>query len=239
MTERLSPEARVAAHFARAAAQVDREQALAAQMRADLSREADRQAAELKVREGVSVNLADLAIPPTPEWERQGEAVNYTVKTEGQNVQVVTTRRRVITPVAVRLCRDGKITDDQYLACRWYRIVWEQAGLLGRYKTSSISLSSGTSGGGGMGQHPMARHENEAVARLQFRLVRGKINRRFLPVFDFVVLEDCSLRVAAGRAKSDNSRLLPRFRDAAQAVSDFIYSEKIDLGGMVELKEGA
>ncbi|WP_310530705.1 hypothetical protein [Novosphingobium sp.] len=212
MTERLSPEARLAAHHARAAAQTGRERSLAAAMRADLSREADRQSAELKIREGVSVNLADLAVPPTEEWERQGEAVNYTVKTEGQNVQVVTTRRRVRIGQVMKAHRMGKITDDQFLACEWYQEQYERTGLEGRLR--SVDLSTEVYGGPNYG---IIFAELQMKAQTQYRAARSAIPARFLKFFELVVLDNLPVDRARRIAPSGRNPWA-RLRASAEAV---------------------
>lgn len=197
MTTKIPPTKEVQAHLARAAAQTDRERSLAAAMRADLSREADRQAAELKIRDGVSVNLADLALPPTPEWERQGEAVNYTVKTEGQNVRVVTTRRRVRVGQVMKAHRMGKITDDQFLACEWYQDQYERSGLEGKVRSVDLAAevrSASTSG--------YVFNDGQLTAQANLRAAREKITPRFQKFFDMVVLQNLPVHRAAQLAPS-------------------------------------
>lgn len=220
MTTKIPPDDKVLAHFARAAAQVDREQALAAQMRADLSREADRQAAELKVREGVSVNLADLAIPPTPEWERQGEAVNYTVKTEGANVQVVTTRRRVRVGQVMKAHRMGKITDDQFLACEWYQDQYERSGLEGKVRSVDLAAevrSASTSG--------YVFNDGQLTAQTRLRAAREVIGARWQKFFDKVVLDNVPVHRAAKMAPSGR---FPWGRIATCASDVFAKMQEID-----------
>lgn len=197
MTTKIPPTKEVQAHHARAAAQADRERSLAADMRANLSREADRQAAELKIRDGVSVNLADLAVPPTDEWERQGEAVNYTVKTEGQNVQVVTTRRRVRVGQCIKGHRNGHLTDDQFLACEWYQNQYEKTGLDG--KVRSVDMSSEVRGGHEHGHHFA---EWQIEAQRHYRAARAVIGGRFLKFFELVVLDNIPVHRASRIAPS-------------------------------------
>lgn len=193
MTTKIPPTKEVQAHHARAAAQTDRERSLAADMRADLSREADRQAAELKIRDGVSVNLADLAVPPTEEWERQGEAVNYTVKTEGQNVQVVTTRRRVRVGQCIKGHRNGHLTDDQFLACEWYQDQYERSGLEGKVRSVDLAAevrSASTSGYVFNDGQLTAQTRLRAAARLSALGGKNFSTRLFWTMFRFAVPQE-------------------------------------------------
>lgn len=200
--------------------QAAREQALVASMRADLSREADRQSAELKIHEGVSVNLADLAVPPTEEWERQGEAVNYTVKTEGQNVQVVTTRRRVRVGQVMKAHRMGKITDDQFLACEWYQDQYERSGLEGKVRSVDLTAeirSSSTSG--------YVFNDGQLTAQGNIRAARTVITARFQKFFDMVVLDNLPVHRAAVLAPS-GQRPWRMLRSRAEAV--FTEMQRVD-----------
>lgn len=220
MTTKIPPTKEVQAHHARAAAQTDRERSLAADMRADLSREADRQAAELKIREGVSVNLADLAVPPTEEWERQGEAVNYTVKTEGQNVQVVTTRRRVRVGQCIKGHRAGHLTDDQFLACEWYQDQYERSGLEGKVRSVDLAAevrSASTSG--------YVFNDGQLTAQTRLRAAREAVGARWQKFFDKVVLDNVPVRRAARMAPSGR---FPWGRIATCASEVFAKMQDID-----------
>ena len=214
-----------------------RVQAIIRRDQADQNRDDIRRLAELKIRDGLSVDLLDTVIEPTPEWLGQGEHVSFTAPVPERSAKVVTTRRRVVTPIVKRMHNAGKISDDQFSACRWYQAMWEQGGLVGRYKTNFISLTSGTSSSGnGTTQHPMAQLECEADARTLFREARSKVSPRFVSIFDLVVLADMSLRVSATKSRVDNSRLLGRFQAASDAVASFIRSTQTDSYHNLELK---
>jgi hypothetical protein len=198
-----------------------RVEALIARDKADRIREIDRKAAEIDMANGKTVSIGEAVIEPTPEWFSHGEHATFTPRLEDGTVRTVKGFRRRLTPTAAKLCLDGKITDTQYLACRWYRAIHDQAGVEGRYKTANLSLAGNVGGGGGgQSQHPMAAHEHEAMARQTYRLAKMRLNARFLPVFEFVVIHDLSLRAAATRAERDNARLLANFRHAAQQMAD-------------------
>ena len=197
--------------------------------------ERDRKAAELEVAGGKISLLPDTAIEPTPEWLAKGPVQTFIPKQAKGTTVLIKTKRRAQGSTIAKLLQDGKITEDQFVACMWYKSIHDAAGLDGRYKSSHISLTSGTSGGGGGGaQHPMAAHEREAESRNLFRIAMTYINKRFLPVFENVVLSDMSLRAAATLAKRDNSRLLPNFRHSAQQIVKMCDDRKITLRNINE-----
>lgn len=209
--------------------EASRVKALIERDRADRIREADRRRAEIELANGSFVNIADSVIEPTPEWMAKGDVATYRPKQPDGTVREVKTVRRKSGSVLVGMHLEGRINEDHFVACMWYRSVYEQAGVDGRYKSSHISLTGNTGGGGGMGQHPMALHQREAEAREMYRLAKMEINPRFLPVFEYVVIEGYTLRAASVKAKRDNSRLIANFTLAAQRVFDFCERKGLDL----------
>lgn len=210
-------------------AEAQRVQALIDRDRRDRIREADRKRAEIELANGSFVNITDSVIEPTPEWLAKGDVSTYRPKQPDGTVREVKTVRRKASSVLVSMHFEGRINENHFVACMWYRSVYEQAGVDGRYKSSHISLTGNTGGGGGQGQHPMAQHHREAEAREFYRLARLEINPRFLPVFEFVVVEGLSLRAASAKARRDNSRLLSNFTIAAQRIFNFCEGRGIDL----------
>jgi hypothetical protein len=198
------------------------------------SAEIIRAAAEIEVASGKTVSITDAVLEPTPEWLAKGNVSTFTPRLEDGTVKTVRGYRRGGVSMVVKLCFDGKITDDQLIACRWYRVIHDASGLEGRYKTANFSLAGNVGGGGGLAQHPMAAHEWEAEARQLYRQARMHVNPRFLPVFENVVIKDLSLRAAATAARRDNSRLLPNFRFAAQQIVDFCAKLKLDLDAIAK-----
>ena len=176
------------------------------------SAEQDRKRAEVEVRSGVFVNLADTVIPPTPEWLAKGETRSFTPKQPDDTVRVIKTVRRVINPIVRRMYEAGKLSDDHYAACMIYRDDWEAAGVEGRFKTSNFSLAGNVGGGGGMAQHPMAQHEFEVEARRLFREARAAITPFYLRFLDKVVLDDVPLSRAWRFAKCPRDKAESRFR---------------------------
>ena len=189
-----------------------------------------RKEAEFEVAGGKVSLTPETTIEPTPEWLAKGDVETYIPRQAEGTTVLIKTKRRVSSSTVVKMCFDGKITEDQFLACRWYRSLYEASGLDGRFKSSHISMTAGTSGGGsGWAQHPMAAHEREADSRNLFRIATSYVNKRFLPVFNNVVIFDMSLRAAASSAKRDNSRLLQNFRYSAQQLVKMCEDRKITL----------
>lgn len=204
------------------AAEQERIDALVARSRADRTKDIDRRAAELEVASGKTVNIGDAVIEPTPEWQEKGEFQTFTPRLEDGTVRTVSAYRRVVTPIIARMLFNGRITEDQYAACVWYRARHEAAGLDGRYKTSHISLTGNVGGGGGMSQSPMAQHEYEVEARMEFRAAREAIAPVLVRLFDAVVLRDIPLSRAKVYVQCRNRLIDVRFRAAAQDLLDHI-----------------
>lgn len=201
-------------------AQREREQMLIQRDREDWNRELIRAAAELDVGNGKTVSIADAVVEPTREWLEKGPVQTFTPRLERGTVKTVTAYRRVLNPIINKLLQSGKINDQQYDACTWYRAQYEMAGLSGRVKSTNFSLSGGA-GGGGSGQAPMALAEFEAIARDHVRTARSAIAPVLLRMFDAVVLEDLPLRRAERFVRCRNGQVLPRFHAACNDLVDY------------------
>jgi hypothetical protein len=210
------------------AAEDARVAALIARTKADRERELDRKAAEFQVASGQTVNIGEAVIEPTPEWMAQGESRTFTPRLEDGTVRTVKAHRRVVTLIIDRMHQKGKITDEQYDACRWYRINHEIAGLEGRVKTSNLSLAGGGSGGGGA-QAPMALHESEALARQEFRAAREAMTSMYLRFFDAIVLGDIPISRSWVYSKSPKHKAEFRFRMIANELVVFCQRATVDM----------
>jgi hypothetical protein len=197
----------------------------------DRSKERDRRLAEMEVAKGVFVNLTDTVLEPTPEWLAKGEVGTFTPKQPDDTVRVIKTVRRVSNPVVARMHAAGRLSDAQYAACRWYRARHEAAGLEGRYKSSNLSLAGNVGGGtGGGGQAPMALHEFEAEARIQFRAARAKLTAFTLRFFEAVVLGDVPVSRSWRMSRAPKHKAETRFRDEAQRLANFCDENGIETG---------
>lgn len=221
--------AEVAGSIERRADEVRRARLLVVQDRAERAADQRRKLAEMEVSEGNFVNLLETVVEPTPEWLAHFETTSFTAEQLDGTVRTVATVRRVRADAALRLWHNGKIGDLQFAACLWYRDRHEEAGLIGRYKTSRLDPMAGGGAGGGLAQAPMARHQGEAVAREEFRRAQGAIPKRFLRFFEAVVIEDASLRKAGRKMRCRNGRELAKFREASTALVDHLEEVGVDL----------
>jgi len=212
-----------------AAAERDRVAALIERDKADRVAERDRKAAELQVSEGLTVNIGEAVIEPTPEWKAQGDFRAFTPRLEDGTVRTVKAYRRVSVPMVLRFWNKGKINDDQLRACIWYRDAWEQAGLIGRFKSSHISLTGNTGGGGGMGQAPMALQQREAEARGAFRQATAAIAPVLVKMFQAIVLHDMPLARARRFIRCRNGGEFQRFLAACQDLVAHVESNSIEV----------
>jgi len=211
------------------AAERERVEALIERDRVDRIAEVDRKAAELEVSKGLTVNIGDAVIEPTPEWKAQGDFRTFTPRLEDRTVRTVKAYRRVSVPMVLRFWNKGKINDDQLRACIWYRDAWEQAGLIGRFKSSHISLTGNTGGGGGMGQAPMAIQQREAEARDAFRQATAAIAPVLVKMFQSIVLHDVPLVRARRFIRCRNGGEFHRFLAACQDLVNHIESNSIEV----------
>jgi len=214
-------------------AEQDRVGAVIDRDKVDRAREIDRKAAELEVRAGRTVNIGGAVIEPTPEWQEQGDFRTFTPKLEQGTTATVKAYRRVLTPIVARMHAKGKLTDEQYSACVWYRNQHEAAGLIGRFKTSSLSDAGGGSGGG-MGQAPMALHAFEVEARIAFRDAQQAIAPVLLKFFEAVVLKDIPVSRAKAYIRCGTRSVEPRFRAAAGDLARHLEDTQTDLAQVLK-----
>lgn len=201
--------------------------------KAERARETARQEAIRRVMSGDIASSADTLIGPTPEWLDQGEVTAYVPRQDEGSVRVVTTVRRVQNPYVRQLFRRGKITEDQYLICKWYRMMHEEAGLAGRWSGSRFGSSTVDQAKSRWGTAHLPLNHHEAEAREHFRLARAAITPALVGRFDKVVLHDITLGAAGPTLRIKNRRQYPWFYKILQQLSVIIETHKIDIGGEV------
>ena len=108
-----------------------RVKALIERDRADQMREIERAAAELELASGKTAFVKETVVEPTPEWFQHGDAEDFTPEVPDRTAIVMKTKRRVLTPIILRMLKADKIDSDQYRALHWYAETYEAAGLLG------------------------------------------------------------------------------------------------------------
>jgi hypothetical protein len=206
----------------RIGAKKDAEQArvdgIIARDRADRIAEADRQAAILEIDDGTYVNVGDAVVPPTPEWMAKGDVMTVTVQAdgEGHHARSVKTVRRVVTSHAKRACRAGKITEEQKVACEWYRDQYDAAGLEGRVKTANLAqrISGGVPSG-------IMFTEDQVAAQWHLRNARDRMDARMLRFFDLVMIDEIPVDRACRVAKSGRHPYVT-LRQCADAIADYM-----------------
>lgn len=200
--------------------ETDRVGAILARDKEDAAEEEARRSAQIELDNGLTVNVHDVVIPPTPEWLGKTAhrvvhvgAENWTDRSAHEPVRTV--RRKIVSEV-YKLHIAGKLTEREFKACAWYRDKHEAAGLEGQAKTSSFEPKISASIPSNL---PFSTAQLEAQNDLDnARLVFPRALRRF---FEAVVVEDKSVSaaVAANRA---GRHPLDGIRHCADRVADYI-----------------
>lgn len=188
---------------------------------ADREAEAARTLAESNLRRGAPANAADLIVPPTPEWIAQGDIIPYRPRHDGQWASLsegMTTMRRVLTPIAKRLFHAGKLNEEQFSACTWYRRTYDEAGLEGTLPGTDFLKEVWTA--------PQSRGmnftEEQIEAQKHLRNARAKIPSAFVKFFEAIVLHDIPVKRAARTHKCRFRHEVQCLRDCAESVSMYL-----------------
>lgn len=181
--------------------------------KADRIREQDRQRAEIEVRDGVTVNLADTVIEPTDEWLAKGPVESFLPKQPKDTVRVIRTVKRQDVPHARKLMRDGVITLEGLMDCIWYANLHEMTGLAG----SILSIDYGRE----VFAAPQSRSmfaDWQVEKQDEFRFVRRLILARHLLLLDFVLLKGVPINRAVRAARAFHRRPKPAFAEAVEQL---------------------
>jgi len=201
----------------RAAAEADRVASILARDRIEAAEERARQAAQLELADGLTVNVADIVVPPTPEWLAKGETRKVAVGGERWTEKPLSTVRRIVTSYPRRALNAGKMNARQVAACDWYEKTYEKTGLRGMYKSWQASQTFVM---GGSNAH--FRFSNiQLDAQDAIRNAQLLIPHSCRKFFDLVVLEDMSPS-RARRLASCHRDPIQTLRIAADAVADFV-----------------
>lgn len=201
--------------------------------KAERIRERARLEAQMRVEAGDIASSADAMIEPTEEWHQHGEARPYTPRQDDKSVRVIRTVRRTQSAYVRLLYHNGRITEDQYRACLWYRIMHEAAGLEGRCKTANYSQTFG-------GSVPlfgyMPRHEAEAMARQAFRGAEEAVGHQIVGFFNRVVLKDQPILPSSNSvSKSVRKRAYLRFSTLCEQLVEYVEEFHSDVFGKIDL----
>lgn len=228
-----TPQERLARKHEQARAERRRVRDLLARDRADREAERARREAEKMVENGAPQYANDAAVRPTREWHQQGDSVLFTAALEDGTVNAAKSVRRVQNSYVRRLFRSNRITEEQYRACIWYRVMHEAAGLEARYKSATL----GGIGGGETAFGVMARTAAEADARRAFREAAEAIGSQVLSVFNKVVLGDQPILAGASRVSKDQrKRSLNRFCQMCDRLVVHIQAQDSDMFDRIKVE---
>jgi hypothetical protein len=206
----------VAAVEARKAKEEARKAGMIARDREDAERETARQAAMIQVADGLTVNIGNTVVEPTPEWLAKGESRVVAVGGERWTDVPMSTRRRVVTSHFERAYNAGRITARQSKACAWYCEQHERSGLSGNVKSTNFEPRIAGTATVGLPFTP-----SQLDAQDELRNARLMIPSRLRIFFDKVVLDDIAITrasklVHAGRHPIDSLRC------CADRVADYV-----------------
>lgn len=182
----------------------------------DARKEAERKAAMIQVSEGLTVNIGNTVIEPTPEWLAKGEVRAVAVGGERWTDVPMSTVRRVVTSHAERAYNAGKITARQCKACEWYREQHEMSGLSGNVKSTSFEPRIAGSASVGVPFTP-----RQIEAQDDMRNARLMIPSSLRAFFEKVVLGDMPITRAAKVANAGRHPL-DGLRCCADRVADYV-----------------
>lgn len=179
-----------------------------------------RAAATIELADGLTVNVVDTVVPPTPEWLAKTQTRTVYVGgekwTDRASHEPVKTVRRIAASMAFRIHSDGRINERQFKACVWYRDRYELAGLEGTIKTASFEPR--ISGGIGSG---LPFSDVQIEAQDEYRNARLMVPMLLRPFFELVVINDLSLTGAKRKAPAGKSAL-DSLKCCADRVADYI-----------------
>lgn len=127
--------------------------------------------------------------------------------------------RRVLTPIAKRMFHAGKLNEEQFSACTWYRRTYDEAGLEGTLPGTDFLKEVWTA--------PQSRGmnftEEQINAQEQLRQARSHIPAAFVKFFEAVVLNDIPVKRAARAHKCRYRHQVECLRECATAVSNYMF----------------
>lgn len=202
------------------AREANRVAAILARDAEDAEAERARQAAAIELDNGLTVNLVDTVVPPTPEWLAKTPvrsvyigADNWTDRGAHEPVRTV---RRIPASMAYKIHTSGRITERQFKACAWYRDRYEVAGMEGNIKGASFEprISGGTTSG-------LPFSDIQMEAQDEYRNARLLVPMGLRTFFELVVVQDRSLTQARKLSKAGKDPL-DSLKCCADRVADYI-----------------
>lgn len=182
--------------------------------RIDAMRDIERAAAEIELASGKVAYVRETSIEPTPEWFQHGDAEDFTVDVPDRTSIVLKTKRRVLTPIVLRMLKADKIDSDQYRALAWYAETYEAAGLLGSIPI--VQIGKEVFGGG---PDRVLFTEAQQQAQAQLRQVKSVITKDRVRFFEAVVIDNVPVARASRFIRTTRRNQLKLFKIEAQKVT--------------------
>lgn len=186
---------------------------LVRQMGIDNAAERNRLDAVRAAENGDTTAMDYLKVEATPELLAKGRFETVQARLEHQHDIRTTTKRRVLVPRVVDLHLSGLIDIEQLSACRWYRDVWEAAGLMGNIPSTDYGKE--------VFAPPQSRDMFTAWqfdALESYRFARQSITARYVTFFEAVILQDIGLQRAIKLAKRRESVAKGVFKDCVSEL---------------------
>lgn len=179
-----------------------------------------REAAVIEIADGLTVNVIDTVVPPTPEWLAKTPTRpvyvggdNWTDRSAHEPLKTV---RRVVTSHADRALAAGRITVRQAKACEWYLEQHSLSGLAGNIASSGFEprIAGGINGG-------TVFSPAQLDAQDELRNAQSQIPLRLRPFFDMVVIEGIAIKPASRKVYAGRDPI-DSFRCCADRVADYV-----------------
>lgn len=197
----------------------ERVKAMLERDRQDRMREIERAAAEIELTSGRVAYVKETVVEPTPEWFQHGDVEDFTPEVPDNTVIVLKGKRRVLTPIILRMLRADKIDSDQYRALHWYAQTYEAAGLHGNIPMVQIGREVF---GGGPDRVLFTEAQQEAQDLL--RKVKSVITPHRVRFFEAVVIGNVPIERASRFVRTRRGNALNIFKNEAQKVTAQVFS---------------
>lgn len=197
----------------------ERVKALIERDRQDRMREIERAAAEIELKSGRLASVRETVVEPTPEWFQHGDAEDFTPEVPNRTAIVLKTKRRVLTPIILRMLHKGDLDNDQYRALNWYAETYEMAGLHGTMPIAQIGREVFTPDKADR----LMFNERQQDAQRMLRQVKSVLEPHKIRFFEAVVIDNVPVARASRFIRTTRSNQLKLFKIEAQKVTAEVF----------------